>query len=391
MRVLICGGGIAGLTLASCLARRGITPLLVERAGRLRDQGYMIDFFGSGFAVAARLGLLYDLEQIHYPVSSLTVLDPHGSVRLSIPYPVLRRRLFHDRHFNFMRGDLERLLYERIARRVEVRFGVTVTAVQERASGVVVVRLSDGSEHECDLVVGADGVHSDIRRLVFGAEERFTRFLGCYAAAYVVPSHAPGVATGDAFATLSVPRRQVAVYPLRGGGMATFFLHRVSERSLDQSRRCAVRELHAVYGDLGWVVPALLASAATAPDLFFDPVSQIELTHWSAGRVVLLGDACYCVSLLAGQGAGMAVTGAYVLAEELAGASDIPAALARYEARLRPGIERLQAAGRRVADWFLPDTPARLALRNLALRISTWPIASTLVRRRMGAVSVLAD
>jgi len=390
MRVMICGAGIAGLTLASCLTRRGITPLLVERAGRLRDQGYMIDFFGSGFAVAARLGLLYELEQIHYPVSSLTVVDRRGGIRLSLPYRVLRRRLFDDRHFNFMRGDLERLLYDRIVRHVEVRFGVTVAALEERASGVV-VRLSDGSEHECDLVVGADGVHSDIRRLVFGAEERCARFLGCYAAGYVLRTAPPDVAGNDAFVTLSVPRRQVAVYPLRGGGVATFFLHRVSGRSLDRRRASAVRELCAVYGDLDWVVPALLDGAATAPDLFFDAVSQIELAHWSAGRVVLLGDACYCVSLLAGQGAGMAVTGAYVLAEELAAASDIPAALSRYEARLRPGIERLQTAGRRVADWFLPDTPVRLALRNLALRISTWPVAAAMVRRRMGAESVLRD
>ncbi|HEY6927504.1 MAG TPA: FAD-dependent monooxygenase [Steroidobacteraceae bacterium] len=158
---------------------------------------------------------------------------------------------------------------------------------------------------------------------------------------------------------------------------------------LDSSRESALRELRSVYEDLDWVVPALLARAPTATHLFCDPVSQIELPRWSTGRVALLGDACQCVSLVAGQGAGMAMTGAYVLAEELARSSDVTAALARYEARLRPGIERLQAAGRRIARWFLPETPVRLALRNLALRTSAWPIAASVLRRRMAAGSVL--
>ena len=388
MRVLISGGGIAGLTLAWCLERCGMAPLLVERASQLRDQGYMIDFFGSGYEVGARLGLLHELNQIHYPVTSLTFIDRRGRVRLSLPYPLLRRRLFDDRHFNFMRGDLERLLYDRIAHRVEMRFGVTVETVVQRTSGVV-ARLSDGSDQECDVLVGADGVHSHIRQLVFGPESCYTRLLGCVAAGFIAGAPPPGLGNLDAFVTLTVPRRQVAVYPLRGGEVATLFLHRVSGPMLDSSDESALRELRSVYGGLDWVVPALLARAPSATNLFCDPVSQIEVPRWSAGRVVLLGDACQCVSLLAGQGAGMAMTGAYVLAEELARSSDVTAALARYEARLRPGIQRLQAAGRRIARWFLPETPVRLALRNLALRTSSWPIAAGVLRRRMAAGSVL--
>lgn len=389
MRVLICGGGIAGLTLAGCLERQGITPLLVERAPRLRDQGYMLDFFGSGYEVAARLGLLYELEQIHRPVSSLCVVDRRGRVRTSISYPRLRRRLFDDRHFNFLRGDLERLLYERIAHRVEVRFGVSVEAIEQRGN-LVVALLSDGEEQECDLLVGADGVHSRVRDLAFAGAGGASRFLGCMAAGFVANSTSPELGAVDAFLTLSLARRQVALYPLCGGRFAAFFLHRVSGRCLELSRETAARELRAVYGDLDWVVPGLLAQVPVAPDLFFNPVSQIELPNWSAGRIVLLGDAGYCVSLLAGQGAALAMTGAYVLAEELA-RSEVPAALAQYEARLRPGVERLQVAGRRIARWFLPETRVRLVLRNVALRTSTWPIVSDVVRHRLGAVNVLRE
>jgi 2-polyprenyl-6-methoxyphenol hydroxylase-like FAD-dependent oxidoreductase len=113
MRVLISGAGIAGPSLAWCLERLGHQPVVVERAPQLRDEGYMMDFFGSGYDAAERLDLLPDLASIHYPIDRFVFVNGRGRERLSLAYPVLRRRLFNDRHFNFMRGDLERVLYER--------------------------------------------------------------------------------------------------------------------------------------------------------------------------------------------------------------------------------------------------------------------------------------
>jgi 2-polyprenyl-6-methoxyphenol hydroxylase-like FAD-dependent oxidoreductase len=156
------------------------------------------------------------------------------------------------------------------------------------------------------------------------------------------------------------------------------------------SRAAAVQELKTVYGQMDWIVPDLLEEAASAPHLYFDAVTQIEMPRWSRDRVVLLGDACQCVSLLAGQGASMAVAAGYILAEELAksGDRDISDALANYERRLKPSIEQKQSAGRRMADWFVPSSDLRLSLRDLGLKVALWPVVSSMVRKRFATDSV---
>jgi 2-polyprenyl-6-methoxyphenol hydroxylase-like FAD-dependent oxidoreductase len=223
MKVLICGAGIAGLTLAWCLERLGHEPLVVERAPHLRDEGYMIDFFGSGCDAAERLGILPDLAAIHYPIQRLVFVNASGRERFSVAYLPLRRRLFADRHFNFLRGDLERALYRRFGHRHTIRFGTTVAWFEQKGDAVSVA-LSDGSEMRVDLLIGADGVHSHVRTLAFGDEQQFARLLGYEMAAFILESPLPGVGH-DRFVTMTRPQRQVAVYPIRGGRMATFFLH----------------------------------------------------------------------------------------------------------------------------------------------------------------------
>jgi 2-polyprenyl-6-methoxyphenol hydroxylase-like FAD-dependent oxidoreductase len=388
MRVLICGGGIAGLTLAWCLKRQGHHLVVVESASRFRDEGYMIDFFGSGYDASERLGLLPALERVHYPIARLAFVDEQGRERLSLPYPMLRKRLFGDRHFNFMRGELARVLQDQVEGQVEIRFGTTVEAIEQRGEDVR-VRLSHGATESFELLVGADGVHSQVRRLAFGPEDRFARFLGCYTTAFITDSSSRGLLTSDAFVSMAVPNRQVGVYPIRGGRLATFFIHRAQRPIEDFSRESALRELRASYGGLDWIVPELLERCAQTASVYFDKVMQIELPQWSTRRVVLLGDACQCVSLLAGQGASMAMAGAYVLAEELEMAGgEVGAALARYEQRLKPAIQGKQAAGRRMVDWFVPKSSLRTALRELGLRMSIWPVASSFIRRRLAAESI---
>lgn len=383
MKILISGAGIAGLTLALCLGRRGRRPVVVEKAGQLRDAGYMIDFVDPGLRAAEQLGLLPELQRIHYPIDRLSFVDEWGQVQIAVPYRALRRKLFDDRHFNFLRGDLERVLYEQARDLVDVRFGTTVTSLAQAGSAVDVA-LSDGSRDSYDLVVGADGVHSHIRRLVFGDEARFFRYLGYETAAFLAEPNGLQIRR-EAFETLTAPGRQVAVYPVRDGRIATLFIHRALSPAPGSSVAVARTTLHEMYGQLDWIVPALLERADRVDDVYFDTVSQIEMPRWGRGRIVLVGDAAWCLSLLAGQGASMALVGATILDDALANArTDVEAAIARYEQRLRPTILARQAAGRRMAFWFVPSSRLQIVVRDLILRVSLWPGIDRLVKRAMG-------
>jgi 2-polyprenyl-6-methoxyphenol hydroxylase-like FAD-dependent oxidoreductase len=380
---------MAGLTLALCLERKGHEAIILERSPSLRGAGYMIDFFGSGYDAAERLGLLPRLEAIHYPIAQLSFLSRDGSTRFRVSYETMRK-LLGNRHFNFMRGDLERVLFDAIATRCEVRFGSTVESLAQRDDGLDVT-LSDGSRERADLLVGADGIHSDVRRAAFGEESSFVRPLGYHTAAFVFDDPDVHAQIGDAFATLTVPGRQVALYPIRGGKVATFWVHKSDGAIRDASSEAAARELRAIYAGLGWLIPEVLARADDAETVYLDTVAQVVMPRWSVGRVVLLGDACQCVSLLAGQGASMAVGGAYVLAEEIGRPrGDVPAALARYEQRLRHAILEKQKAGRNIARWFVPESRFRLAVRDAVMKMSASSIGGWILRRQISGGSVIA-
>ena len=385
MKVLVCGAGIAGLTLAYCLERHGHTVLIVDRARRLRGDGYMIDFFGSGFDAMERLGLLPELAEIHQPVERFIVLDAKGRLQLSVAYTVIRQRLFRNRHFNFTRGRLEQLLHRKLITST-IQFDTSVESYEEDDGGIC-VRLTDGTTQMVDLLVGADGVHSRLRRLVFGARDFVTQ-LGYEAAGFIIESPSPLLDISRALVTVTAPHHQVALYPTGDGRLAAFFLHDVNRSHRDSPDGSLCDGLRRRYQDLQWLVPEVLEECERSPTAYFDTAGQVDLPHWSHGRAVLLGDACQCLSPLAGQGASMAVAGAYVLAELLKGDRGVMAALSVYEQTLKPVIKRQQAAARRMARWLVPTSESRLWLRNALTRASAWPTVAAVVRRRMAAESI---
>lgn len=381
MRVLICGAGIAGLTTALGLRRWGHRPVIIERAAWLRDAGYMIDFFGPGYEVAERMRLVPALETIHYPIGRLAFAGASGVPHLVIRYAAVRKRLFGGRHFNFMRGDLEHLLFDRLRGEADVRFGTTIDVIAPDDAAVG-VSFSDGTTERFDVVIGADGVHSRVRELVFGPEQGFVRPLGCVATTFIAAPPVLAARLEDTLLMQSEPGRQVSAYPIRGGRIAAFFLGRSSHAADAACGGDCCDALRVEFAGLRGIVPTLIDACGSAGAPFHDGVVQIEMPAWSAaGRVALVGDAAWCVSLLAGQGASLAMAGGYILARELARTpDDIRGALQRYQARLGARVRRRQRAGRRMARWFLPETRYGIRFRDALTRASLLPGMSALVR-----------
>ncbi|MDI3329571.1 MAG: FAD-dependent oxidoreductase [Micrococcus sp.] len=365
---VICGAGIAGLSLAHELVRHGWEVTLAERAPGPREQGYMMDFFGLGYLAAERMGLLERLGELSYEVDALAYVDERGRTRASVRYSSLARAL-DGRLLSIMRPDLERALREAVGDAAEFRYGDTVAAFTEHGEGVRVV-FADGSVHDADLLVGADGIHSQVRRHLWGAEEQFLRYLGLHTAAYTFTDPAMHAALAGRFIMTDTVGRTLGLYGLRADRVAVFAAHARADPSLPADPRAALLD---GYAGLGRVVSRALDLCPPAEEVYYDQVSQVELPCWHRGHVALLGDACQAVSLVAGQGASLAVAGAYVLAGHLSTAPSVSAALQRYQQQWRPVITARQQAGRRGVEWFLPLSDARRRRRRLMLRLMALP------------------
>ncbi|WP_028782247.1 FAD-dependent monooxygenase [Thalassobacillus devorans] len=372
MEVLIVGAGIAGLTLADQLEQQGYSVLMVEQAPGPRTEGYMMDFFGAGYDVAERIGLLPDLESIHYPIESLNTIRPDGTTKYSLRYKDVRA-LLNNRHYNFMRGDLERVLLERVKDRIQIRYRTTVTSIKQDNS-MVHVELSDETTVDVNLLVGADGIRSKVRSMAFGEPDQFIRFMGYNTAAFTFP-RTSAFKSVYSFDNLAKPKRQVTLYPIAENRMAAFFLFNKERASGRITREQAIEELYARYGDMEWVVPDVLREANNASDFYYDDVSQVEMSRWVKGRIALVGDACQCVSLVAGQGASLAMAGAYTLAYCLRKSKgNLIRGLADYEEIMVPQVTKVQSSARKFASFYFPETRSQLYVRDLIMRVSVLPV-----------------
>ena len=313
MRALICGAGIAGLTLACLLDRMGWDVHLVERANSLRREGYMIDFFGPGFDAAETMDLLPRLRELAYDVTELNYVDRSGRPRAALGYQLMVKSL-DGRLISLLRGDLALALYEGLSQRVEQSYGCSVQALEERADEVTAA-LTDGTRWSGDLLIGADGIHSTIRELAFGQESNYLRYLGFHTAAYIFADPDLHKELRGQFAITDSADKTVGLYPIRDGRIAAFTAHRTPDSAIPADPRMVVQT---TYSDLGWLVPDALAHCPDPPGLYYDQVSQIEMPRWTTDRIALVGDSCQAVSLLAGQGASLAVAGARLMASELA-------------------------------------------------------------------------
>ncbi|MCE7002638.1 FAD-dependent monooxygenase [Kibdelosporangium philippinense] len=363
MRIVICGAGIAGLTLANQLAANHDVTI-VEKAPGPRPHGYMIDFFGPGYDVAEKMDLLPALRKTGYQVSEAAYVDENGRRRAGLPFDVFAKAV-DGKLVSIMRPDLETVLRERLS--VDLRFGTTVSHINN-ASDNVTVTLSDGTAIVADPLVGADGIHSTVRTLTFGNDD-YLRYLGFHTAAYVFDNPAVHVQVGDRFCLTDTVGKQFGFYALRDGRVAAFAVHRTEDPTLPKDPSAAVRS---VYADLGWVVPQALEACPDAKNVYYDQVAQTVMPEWSRGRVVLIGDACHAVSLLAGQGASLGMAGAFILAVQL-DKTPLPEALTSYEKLWRPVVEEKQQVARNGARRFLPASENHLRIRRAAMRLARVP------------------
>jgi 2-polyprenyl-6-methoxyphenol hydroxylase-like FAD-dependent oxidoreductase len=374
MRVLISGAGVAGPTLAYWLAHFGFTPTIIESAPRLRSGGYIIDFWGVGFDIAERMGILPQILDQGYRVKELRVVDTNNRRVAGFPVDTFSR-LTNDRYISIPRSELAASIFREAQNHVETIFGDTVDRIEQSPNNVS-VSLHSGQVREFDLVIGADGLHSRIRELVFGPEPRFEKYLGFKVAAVQVEGYSPR--DEDIYLLFTEIGQQVGRFTMRDNRTLFLFTFADNNPEIPNSVEAQKAELHKRFGNSGWECPHILDSLDASRDFYFDRVSQIRMPPneglWSKGRVSLIGDAASCVSLLAGQGTALAMIAAYILAGELyRSKGDYAQAFQRYQNLFGPFVLGKQNSALRFANSFAPKSKFSLFLRNQIFNLFSHP------------------
>ncbi|WP_221352107.1 FAD-dependent monooxygenase [Streptomyces beigongshangae] len=373
-RILISGASVSGPALAYWLHRSGCAVTVVEKAGAPRDGGYPVDIRGAAVEVVRRMGILPQLRDAHIDSLRCTFLDAEGGEVASVPPSAVAGGV-GGQDLEVRRGDLTAILHARVRDDVEFLFGDSIETL-DRCGQEVDVTFRSGRRRTFDLVIGADGMHSHTRRLLFGPEERFHRYLGhCFA--LFTMENTLGLAREAVL--WNTPGRAAALYAVGDHHElhALLAFHRPEPPSEALRDPGAQRDLVAgVFAGAGWQVPGMVDALRDADDLFFDTVGQIRMPHWSSGRVALVGDAAYAPSFLTGQGSSLALAGAYVLACALAADRDHTAAFAAYERGMRGFVAVNQALVDNGAATLFPATAQALERRNTMLRdLTTLPSA----------------
>jgi 2-polyprenyl-6-methoxyphenol hydroxylase-like FAD-dependent oxidoreductase len=378
--VLISGAGIAGTALAFWLNRFGFNPTIIEYAPELRKGGYAIDFMGAGFDVAEKMGIIPALQNADLNISSIAFVNKDNKVKGSMNYQKIKKAL-NNRAFTLLRSDLAKIIYQSLDRETEVIFGDTITEIEQDEEKVIVT-FKSGITRSFDLLVGADGLHSNVRNLIFGAETQFEKYYGYYTSSFTIDDFADD---GRAFSMFNVPGKQVAVYSLNVEKTATFFIFSSPEKlnykyhDIETQKRILKNE----FINAGWKCVALLSGIDATSDFYFDSISQINMEHWNKGRIILVGDAGCCPSLLSGKGSTLAMVGAYILAGELKLANgDYKMAFTEYENIFKPFIDKKQKSAQSFAKSFVPKSNFGIWIRNQAFRIMSFPLFTNILFRQ---------
>ena len=356
-RVLVAGASIAGPAVAYWLNRRGAEVTVVEQAPGLRPGGQAVDARGVAKEVIRRMGLDAEVRAVCTETAGAYTVDADGKVLETF------RAEENDgdgyiAEIEVLRGDLSRVLYDETRDGVDYVFGDRIAELAQDADGVDVT-FAGGERRRFDLVIGADGLHSSLRAMVFGAREQFVRHLGLVLAFYSVPNE---FGLDRWLIDHQEAGRSAGLRPVRDATRAIAMLSfpspdfDIDHRDVEAQKRL-LREQMAGFG---WWTSSILAHLDDTPDFYLDQVAQVVMDRWHIGRVGLLGDAAFSASPMSGAGTGLALVGAYVLAGELAAADwDPEVGFAGYEARMRSYVEDNQEIGRlHVQSLAAPDPGA---------------------------------
>lgn len=379
MRILISGVGIAGPTLAYWLLRYGFEVTLVEKAPQLRTGGYVIDFWGAGFDVADRMGLVPEIRRGGYAVQEVRIVNRDGK-RISGFSAASFIRTTQGRYASIARSDLAAIIFEKLGTNIETIFGHSVAQIEQpdnaQSGRPVHITFESGAKRDFDLVVGADGLHSRVRELVFGPESNFEKYLGYKVAAFQVEGYQPRDEL--TYVMYTEVGQQVGRFALRGDRTMFLFIFADSDPSGTDDLRSQKAVLTKRFGNSGWECRKILEALDGVSDLYFDRVSQIRMNPerglWTRNQVTLVGDAAFCVSLLGGQGSSLAMVAAYILAGELYRSNgNYSEAFQRYQNQFGPFVARKQTAALRFAGIFAPKSERLLFVRNQIFKLLRIP------------------
>ena len=367
MKVLIAGASIAGPSLAFWLARYGAEVTVVEQAGELRKGGQLVDVRGSARGVLEKAGLAGTVAAARTASDGLSFVNSAGRRLASMGAdefggdgPVTDTEI--------LRGRLSEIFYEATRESAEYLFGDRISGLADEPGGVRVT-FEKAAARTYDVVIGADGLHSGVRKLAFGPAAPPLRHLGMYLSFWTAENH---LGLRDWTEAYSEPGRTMGMRTINGNSAVMAFMSFTSaEFRYDYRDPDSLKAvLRARAAGMGWECDRLIEQIDQAPDFYFDSCSQVRLPSWSAGNIGLVGDAAFCASPLSGHGTTIALVGAYVLAGELAKAgADHQAALAAYQRTLKPWIDEIQAFGAGNGKAMTPETALGVWFRNNVSRL----------------------
>ncbi len=358
-RILISGAGVAGLTCAISLARQGFRPVVIEKAPTIRADGFIISLSHASYRYAHKLDLLDKIRERNPGIRRSSYHDKRGNEMLSLDYG----KLFSGIDVvQVMRDDLQDILFTAARDLAEIRLASTASRIDQDDS-CARVTFDSGAQEEFDVVIGADGLHSNTRCLSFPSDEVTECFLGLFSSAFRLPNK---IGLSGRFENHMERSRYMCVYTTRDDDLACVFIW-MSNKSKAPPAEHRYSELQSQFSGAPELVRTVLNDFPRDQSVYMDPLIQIIMRQWSRQNVVLVGDAAHCLTLLSGQGASSAFWGACMLADELNRKSK-QEAFGSYENSFRPVIEKIQPATRIAAKWYVPKTAIRYFMRDTAMR-----------------------